>query len=89
MSELKLCKDCKHFQPDVYFMGISIKACCTHTNPGTLGEPEPVYGNRYSTDPTCPAGKRTEGSCGIAAIFWEPRPPEPAPSKPKPWWRFW
>lgn len=86
MSELKLCKDCKHFQPAIGYVGGIIEEWCAHINPETLGEPEPVYGNRESSDPINPSSKRTAGSCGMAAIFWEPIP---EPPKPKPWWRLW
>ncbi len=93
MSEIKLCKDCKHFVE----RPTPIASCC-------MFEVEPVYGG-----PAYDAyAFRKEGRCGREGVFFEKKP-EPlhipngykvsceaeygvllAPiDPPRPWWKFW
>lgn len=88
MSEIKLCKDCKHY---IERTGNVIKLCA-------VGKIEPVMG---WLDESCQLARTPYGSCGVEAKNFEQKPetaqkPEPAfvefnfpHQKERVWWKFW
>lgn len=81
MSELKLCKDCKHLVLTKAALFVSVPALCAH--PSLLGI-DPVSGDRvfkrgiYSS---MPRNVRETGECGMDAKLFEAAPP-PEPEGP-------
>jgi hypothetical protein len=63
MSELKFCKDCRHFYDDATE---HVYPLCSH--PNARGEPDMVTGGRNR--PTCDFARRTEGMCGREARWY-------------------
>ena len=85
MSELKLCKDCKHYRPGAYAYGVSCEAACLH--PENM-ETCPVSGGRVfknGGNAATPLYQRKQGGCGMdAKRFEQAPPPEPPPRNPGP-----
>lgn len=74
MSDMKLCKNCKHSR-NAYYMGITPMLGCQH--PRFTTAPDPVYGVVSEPIMDCTA-ERDSGDCGRDARYYEPKPlPEP------------
>ncbi len=80
MSELKLCKDCKHYRPAQSCYMAGIPDACMHPD---MLELDPVHGRQvfkagYSS--SRPHYQRKQGACGMdAKRFEQAPPPEPEP----------
>ncbi len=62
MSEIKLCKDCKHFRPAKALPCIHVLEGCVRILDLVDGSSTDPRQNRYSAD-----------KCGKEARFWEPK----------------
>lgn len=79
MSEIKLCKDCKHF--------IWPETSSCFDGPHCKRVVWPVWG----IPKECHEARSERGDCGKDAALHE-YGPQPMPdhiANPKPWWRFW
>ena len=82
MSELKLCKDCRYFAPNVLIGPSSSMDLCVHPSLITI---DPVRGDRvYRNDlySARPRVMRGIGKCGMDAELLEAAPPPPPKEPP-------
>ena len=81
MSELKLCKDCRYFAPNVLIGPSSSMDLCVHPSLITI---DPVRGDRVYRNDLYSAGPRVMreiGKCDMDAKLFEAAPP-PEPEGP-------
>jgi hypothetical protein len=82
MSEIKLCKDCKHYRAPT--CGIGFESYCQHPS---LMEVSPVSGHQVFKNgwyESTPIYQRKKGACGKDGVLFEQSPEPDLPPSPMP-----